>query len=632
MSQSDASLRYSYTLLRQHWVLIFGCVGICIGVVAFVVFRQPNIYQSTATLMPLGASKSGFANIVGELGGFFPSVPGFSKESPTERLLAVLQSRTVSMDLVQSLDLLPRLFPERWDLTKQQWRTDRPPTLQDALRKLKSQSSITATKQGVITIAIEHRDATLAATIANHYLSTLQQTLDRNAFSLAKKNRVFIETQLAQTRQDLTTAEEELQRFEQEYKIVALDAQTKAAVETIAGIEGQIMFKEVQLGVQQRLKTGANQEVYLLQEELRGLRGQLSRLQNGTANPYIPSNAKERDSQVWPSFNETPGIKLRYARLQRETLLQNKLFTLLAQQLEHAKIEEARDEIAFQIVDLAIPTERPIKPQRVMYVLTAALFGLLLGGAGALLRASLDPTVRTRHQIEQHLGLKVLAELRLRLPSRRQTRAGDSEDERGALPLIEAPVEDALCYVHAQLRPVQGTQRAHTVLFTAVGCQAHTPVLLAYLATAAARAGERILLVDGNIYQPTLHTLWRCPSPRGLVDILTQPDQWSTAIHHTAEQNLHVLPAGAVNALRSSAIPLGAWETVFTHLKATYDYILYLAPPISERSDTAVLSRMVDATCLILTSGQSSFEAVRDAKRALDALQSHLSGAILVAT
>jgi uncharacterized protein involved in exopolysaccharide biosynthesis len=62
---------------------------------------------------------------------------------------------------------------------------------------------------------VEQTDPVLAAAIANSYLAALQETLNENAFSLAKKNRVFIAGQLEKTRQDLDRAEEALKQFEQ---------------------------------------------------------------------------------------------------------------------------------------------------------------------------------------------------------------------------------------------------------------------------------------------------------------------------------------------------------------------------------------------------------------------------------
>jgi uncharacterized protein involved in exopolysaccharide biosynthesis len=144
------------------------------------------------------------------------------------------------MEVIQSLDLLPILFAKKWHAEQRQWLTSKPPTLQDAVRELDTLVSITANRQNVVTIAVSHTDPVLAATIANRYIDALQHTLNDNAFSIAKKNRLFIAAQLENTRKDLAVAEEMLKQFEQTHKIAAMEAQTTAAVKAIAEVEAQI--------------------------------------------------------------------------------------------------------------------------------------------------------------------------------------------------------------------------------------------------------------------------------------------------------------------------------------------------------------------------------------------------------
>ena len=88
-------------------------------VTAIFTLLQPNIYQSRAVLIPLGKSESGLQAALSQVGGLLP-LGGMGKESPAERLLAVLQSRTLAEDVIQHLDLLPPLFAQQWDAGKRQ--------------------------------------------------------------------------------------------------------------------------------------------------------------------------------------------------------------------------------------------------------------------------------------------------------------------------------------------------------------------------------------------------------------------------------------------------------------------------------------------------------------------------------
>src|SRR2546428_796198 len=115
--EEEINLRAYWRVLVRRRALILRLVIVMPVVTACLTLLLPNIYQGTATLMPLGASRGGLSTAlpgVGELGGVVPSGGGLGsflgKESPTDRLVAILKSRTLAMDVIQSLDLLPVIF------------------------------------------------------------------------------------------------------------------------------------------------------------------------------------------------------------------------------------------------------------------------------------------------------------------------------------------------------------------------------------------------------------------------------------------------------------------------------------------------------------------------------------------
>jgi len=158
-------------------------------------------------------------------------------------------------------------------------------------------------------------------------------------------------------------------------KVVAMDAQAQGVIKTLADLKAQIMAREVQLGVLKEFTTKANPDVQRIEDEIRELKKQLKRLEiQDTQNP------KGNESiGAFFSLSEAPSIGLQYARLQRDVLIQQKVFELLTQQLELAKIEEAKDDLTFQVIDPAIPPEMRIKPKRTQNVLLAGVVSLFLG-------------------------------------------------------------------------------------------------------------------------------------------------------------------------------------------------------------------------------------------------------------
>jgi capsular exopolysaccharide synthesis family protein len=632
-AEDEINLReYWHVLLRRRWFVVRTVCAVVVLTVV-VTLLLPDIYQSKAVLIPLGKPTSTLQSALGELGSLLP-IGAASTENPATRLLAILQSRTLAEEVIQRLDLMPRLFAKSWDVDQKRWQTDEPPTMSEAVKMMQEEVVASAwdEQKGIITITVEYTDAALAAAVANTYIETLQRSLNENAFTLAKKNRVFVEAQLDKTREDLNAAEEALRQFELVYGIVALDVQAQAAVTALATLEGQIMAKEVQLGVLQRTLTGSSREVYLLQEELKELRTQLTRLQQSDAAAAAASEAQRPVIQSSLSLDKAPEIKLQYARLQRDSLIQNKLFTLLTQQLEQARIEEARDETAFQLLDKAVPAEEKAKPRRALIVALVAVASTFIGALLAFFRDSVDTTLRTREQVERQAGIAILASLPSSGPPQRRRRAQAQtvEDSHLLQPLSDGPRSEALRYLHTRVKHYNREQRVQSLLLVSPGPDEGATMTLVNLALVAASVGEKILLIDSDLRRPELHQLLQCSPTPGLVDILIDPESWQKGIHTTHVENLHLVPAGSVTPQAPMALESPAFSVLLARFRTMYDLILCAAPPICRYTDAAVLSATLDATCLILTYGVSRVDALLEAKVALEAVQGNIIGAVVV--
>jgi uncharacterized protein involved in exopolysaccharide biosynthesis len=345
---------------------------------AIISLLMTPIFQAKATLMPVESSQGRFSAALGSLqnlpfvGG---AVGGALGKTATDKLISLMKSRTVAEDVIKSLKLMPILFKDAWDVKNNRWKISKPPTLQDTVNLLqKSMVKIADDRKGLISISVEYKNPELAANIANEYMDALQRFLSTSALSLAKRNRIFLEKQIGVTKKDLRETEESLKDFQTSKKISVLDAQAEAAIKAQAELKAQIITREVQLGAFREFATKEHPDVKRLEDELRELSQQLKRLEEGTKNPE-----KKESIGAFITLSDAPTVGLEYGRLRRDALIQQKVFELLTQQLELAKIEEAKDDITFQIIDPAIPPEKRIKPSRRTNVLLAGVVSLFLG-------------------------------------------------------------------------------------------------------------------------------------------------------------------------------------------------------------------------------------------------------------
>jgi uncharacterized protein involved in exopolysaccharide biosynthesis len=93
-------------------------------------------------------------------------------------------------------------------------------------------------------------------------------------------------------------------------------------------------------------------------------------------------------------FAKVPEVGLELVRLTRDVKIQEVLVTLLTQQLEQARIAEARDTPVVQVLDRAVPAERYTRPRAVLNGGLAAMVGLVFGALLAVVLETRPPRQR----------------------------------------------------------------------------------------------------------------------------------------------------------------------------------------------------------------------------------------------
>lgn len=339
---------------RQRFILVlFFVSAFTAGVISLL---MPRIYQARASIIPLESSSSGLYSAVGSLAQI-AGVPISGKGSPTDKLISILESRTLTERVIDGLDLIKVLYP------------DKQPLREDAIKALqKGMVKISSDRKGLITIAVEYKDPALSAKIANQYIKELDNFLQANSITLAKRQRIHLEGQIARVREDLTKAEESFKQFQKRYKAVAIEKQADAAVKGLADLKAQIVAREARLSALRGIVTERHPDIIMLEDEIKALKVELNKLEQGSHS--------EAGSGL--TLTGAPSIALGYGRSQRDVIFLNEELKVLTQLYEQAKFEEAREDISFQTIDRAVPPERKIKPKVRMNVMLAGITSLFI--------------------------------------------------------------------------------------------------------------------------------------------------------------------------------------------------------------------------------------------------------------
>jgi polysaccharide biosynthesis transport protein len=273
-----------------------------------------------------------------------------------------------------------------------------------------------------------------------------------------------------------------------------------------------------------------------------------------------------------------------------------------------------------------------ISPRPRRDAILAGLLGAVLGLALAFLTDSLDRRVRSEHEVEEGLGLPLLA--RVPRPPRRLEKAN-------RLVMLTQPTSletEPFRKLRTSLEFVNVDQHARTILITSAVGQEGKSTTIANLAVALARSGRKVAVVDLDLRRPFLDRLFHVGSAPGLSDVALGHTKLSEALRPIAlKRDAHPTPrrrgmrsAGAVltetltpgSAISSnghsaiegvlSLLPAGTTVSdpgefigregiagILEELGGNFDFVLVDSPPLLALGDAMTLSAKVDAMFVV---------------------------------
>ncbi|MEI5907751.1 CpsD/CapB family tyrosine-protein kinase [Bacillus spongiae] len=149
------------------------------------------------------------------------------------------------------------------------------------------------------------------------------------------------------------------------------------------------------------------------------------------------------------------------------------------------------------------------------------------------------------------------------------------------------------------------------------------------LAISIVQDKKKVLLIDANIKQPSLHSLFYLSNELGLTDVLLGKCDLEQAIHQTEIARLEVMTSGQIPFISTELFGLKSWKTIMETKLTPYDKIIINAPSILNNTDTKLLANQCDGVILILSPGKTKLEKAIDAKKILSFAHANVVGTIL---
>lgn len=529
----------------------------------------------------------------------------------------------------------------------------------------------------LVRVHADGSDPALAARIANTWAQTFIATNLERRFEASSYAKTFLEQQLAKTKEKLEESELQLNQYARQKQIVNIDdnktnlnAQALQEFATALAkaeqdrIKAEANYVEVRRNLNTSKDVLESKSVSALREakskleteyqeqlkvykpgfpKMQQLQSQIDELDRkvksesdliassieGAAKAVLEAATNQekqlraRADTAKRNVLEAQDQGIRYNILKREVDTNREIYNGLLQRLKEVGVAGGVGTNNVSVVDKADIPLFPYKPDVMRNALIGLLLGLLIGLGLAFLLEYLDDSIKFPDEVERFTGLTLMGVIpRVTAKSGAGVTDQISNDPRSALAEAYRSLRTAL-----QFSTARGAPRTIAVTSCA---KAEGKSTSAYAtALALSQLGKKVLLIDADMRNPSLHKVLGCDHNRGLSNLLSSDVDPLHVTRHTTHPQLFFITAGPLPPNPAELLAGDRLAQLLAPSRTTFDHIVIDAPPVLGIADAIILCKQVDACLFVIESSRTRKTSIRNALKRLHQASVHPLGAIL---
>lgn len=232
----------------------------------------------------------------------------------------------------------------------------------------------------------------------------------------------------------------------------------------------------------------------------------------------------------------------------------------------------------------------------------ATVLGFIIGTFFVLLIDFFDNKVSTKKDLNK-LGLNLLAEIN-----------SDSNNLNEELKMLYTRVKNYKNQKNILLLPLDN----------------ETNNISIKLASIISKNNKKVLLLDANLRNPTIHKSLSLTNKFGLLNILEEKTDIESSIQVDKDnKNINILTSGETKQNITDLLFLENMEDILSNLSEDYEYIISNTSPIGNVADGLIMSMASDGVILIINRNKDSIAHVNSTLKQLEKLKVKILGAIL---
>ncbi len=354
----------------------------------------------------------------------------------------------------------------------------------------------------------------------------------------------------------------------------------------------------------------------------------------------------QKEQQLRRELERFPSLLAKYSRLQPDIQLKRDTLQQLEKARQELSLEIARGGFDWQIVE-APQLGMETGPKKNQTILLGAVVGLMLGGVAAFVREMLDDSVHSSDELKKQVALPLLG-ITPELPQVKKSKPiiKLSFSKPRVLPpweskpIIKLPfgkpqalapwtIEvthwpsswESLDLIYKNIQLLNSVSTFNSLTITSALAGEGKSTLALGLAISAARLHQRVLLIDADLRDPSLHKQLNLPNEYGLSTLLvsdaTVPLQSSI---QSSDLYIDILTSGPIPADPVSLLSSYRMKKLMAAFEQTYDLILLDAPPVLGMVDALLAASYCQGVVLVARINQVTKTSLTEATAMLNKL------------
>jgi capsular exopolysaccharide synthesis family protein len=316
----------------------------------------------------------------------------------------------------------------------------------------------------------------------------------------------------------------------------------------------------------------------------------------------------------------------RYLNIERQLQLSAESLNRLSASKQALEVESAKRFVPWRLVSIIEPPEAP-QNNLPKDILQAILMGLLAGGAVAMLVENLDRTYHNPEDLARDFDKTLLGVI----PFEGKLKA-IAQKHKATIKINKTNLLEAFYILYSNLFFLGQKQTCRSFIITSATSGDGKSTISFFLALAAAKLGQRVLLIDGDRYFPQ-GKIWKQLAESFNAD-LDFPEVQSED-SRLQQYNFEVLANNLLyfktkdDAMEPKQLMSStSLFTLIQQWQASFDIILIDTPPILGISDAKLIASKTDGVLLVVRLEQTIKDSIRLALHELNLGNLNLLGLV----